>query len=143
MHLSHYNTLGKSTTALLEETFALFGYIHNVATENESLFTLGECQKWCKDRGIVHFTEAPYHPATYGADERLVQTFKQELEVSSIPYKSSMQEFYCNIGAHHGYSPSKLLTGRQIRTKIYLLLPSRAHAAQGRQLKETPHPSKF
>ena len=42
-----------------------------------------------------------------------------------------------------GYSPSELLTGRQIRTKIDLLLPSPAHVAQRRQLKETPHPSKL
>ena len=35
-----------------------------------------------------------------------------------------------------GYSPSKLLNGRQIRTKIAVLLPSPAHAAQGKQARE-------
>ncbi|KAL5489153.1 hypothetical protein EMCRGX_G018213 [Ephydatia muelleri] len=34
-----------------------------------------------------------------------------------------------------GYSPSELLNGRQIRTKIDALLPSSAHMAQGRQAR--------
>ena len=42
-----------------------------------------------------------------------------------------------------GYSPSELLTGRQIPTKIDVLLPSPAYAAQRRQLNETPHPFKL
>ena len=35
-----------------------------------------------------------------------------------------------------GYSPSELLNSRQTRTKIDTLLPSPAHAAQGRKAKE-------
>ena len=35
-----------------------------------------------------------------------------------------------------GYSPSELLNGRQIRTKIDTLLPSPAHTAQGKQVEE-------
>ena len=42
-----------------------------------------------------------------------------------------------------GYSPCDLLTGRQIRTEINVLLPSPAYAAQRRQLKEIPRPSKL
>ena len=34
-----------------------------------------------------------------------------------------------------GYSPSELLNGRQIRTRIDALLPSPAHMAQSRQAK--------
>ena len=35
-----------------------------------------------------------------------------------------------------GYSPSELLTGRQIRTKIDVLLPSPAHIAQKKQVNQ-------
>ena len=35
-----------------------------------------------------------------------------------------------------GYSPSELLNSRQLRTKLDTLLPSPAHAAQGKQAKE-------
>ena len=65
----------KSTMALLEETFSHFGYPYSLVTDNASSFTSGEFLEWCKDRGIVHLTGAPYHPATNGAAERLLQTF--------------------------------------------------------------------
>ena len=35
-----------------------------------------------------------------------------------------------------GYSPSELLNGRQIRTRVDTLLPSPAHVAQGKQARE-------
>ena len=107
----------KSTMALLEETFAHFGYPHSLVTDNASSFTSGEFQEWCKQRGIVHLTGAPYHPATNGAAKRLVQTFKQALKKSNLPCKSALQEFlmqYWRTPLAGGYSPSKLLTGRQI-----------------------------
>ena len=146
MHLSHYSCLFKVYMALLEETFAHFGYPHSLVTDNASTFTSGEFQEWCKDRGIVHLAGAPYHPATNGATERLVQTFKQAIRKSNLPCKSPLQEFlmqYRRTPLAGGYSPSKLLTGRHIRTKIDALLPSPAYAVQRRQLKETPRPSKL
>ena len=35
-----------------------------------------------------------------------------------------------------GYSPSELLNGHQIRTRIDILLPSPTHTAQGKQARE-------
>ena len=37
--------LSKSTMALLEETFAHFGYTHSLVTDNTSSFTSGKFQK--------------------------------------------------------------------------------------------------
>ena len=99
----------------------------------------GEFQAWCQERGITHLTGAPYHPATNGAAERLVQTFKQALKKSSSPPRQALQEFLmqhrCTPLAS-GYSPSELLNGRQIRAKIDTLLPSPAHTAQGQQARQ-------
>ena len=69
---------------------------------------------------------SPYHPATNGADERLIRTFKEALRKSSKPPKQALQEFllmYHRTPTHCGYSPSELLNGRQIRTKIDTLIP--------------------
>eukprot|EP00731_Ephydatia_muelleri_P007450 Em0003g1698a len=90
-------------------------------------------------RAITHLTGAPYHPATNGAAERLVQTFKQALSKSSLLPRAALQEFliqYRRTPRSEGYSPSELLNGHQIRTKIDVLLPSPAHVSQGKQARE-------
>ena len=98
-----------------------------------------EFQAWCQERGITHLTGAPYHLVTNRAAERLVQTFKQTLKKSSLSSHQSLQEFliqYRRTPLTSGYSPSELLKGRQIRTKIDILLPSPAHTAQGKQAQD-------
>ena len=133
------STSTKSTTELLEQDFAHFGYPHTIVSDNATSFSSEEFQAWCRERGIIHLTGAPYHPATNGAAERLVQTFKQALTKSSLPPRAALQEFlmqYRRTPRAEGYSPSELLNGRQIRTRIDILLPSPAHTAQGKQARE-------
>ena len=83
------STSSKSTTAILEQEFGHFGYPHTLVTDNATTFMSQEFQAWCKQRGIVHLTGAPYHPATNGAAERLIQSFKQALRKSSLPPKEA------------------------------------------------------
>ena len=133
------STSSKSTTAILEQEFAHFGYPHTLVTDNATTFMSQEFQAWCKQRGIVHLTGATYHPATNGAAERLIQSFKQALRKSSLPPKEALQEFlmqYRRIPFASGLSPSELLNGRRIRTKIDTLVPSIPHLLQGRQSKQ-------
>ena len=133
------STSSKSTTAILEQEFAHFGYPHTLVTDNATTFMSQEFQAWCKQRGIVHLTGAPYHPATNGAAERLIQSFKQALRESSLPPKEALQEFlmqYRRIPFASGLSPSELLNGRRIRTKIDTLVPSIPHLLQGRQSRQ-------
>ena len=151
------STSTRATLDLLEEDFAHFGFPHTLVTDNAPTFTSEEFQHWCKKRGITHLTGAPYHPATKGAAERLVQTFKQALRKTSLPPKRALQEFlmqYRRMPTSCGFSPSELLNSRQLRTRIDSLssellnsrqlrtwidslLPSPTHIAQGRQFKET------
>ncbi|KAL5517830.1 hypothetical protein EMCRGX_G003454 [Ephydatia muelleri] len=87
------STSSKATTELLEQDFAHFGYPHTIVTDNATSFVSVEFQAWCKERGITHLTGALYHPATNGAAERLVQTFKQALNKSSLPPRAAVLEF--------------------------------------------------
>ena len=124
------STSSKSTTAILEQEFAHFGYPHTLVTDNATTFMSQEFQAWCKQRGIVHLT---------GAAERLIQSFKQALRKSSLPPKEALQEFlmqYRRIPFALGLSPSELLNGRRIRTKIDTLVPSIPHLLQGRQSRQ-------
>ena len=131
------STSTKATTDILEETFAHFGYPHTIVSDNATTFTSGEFKEWCKQRGIVHLTGAPYHPATNGAAERLVQSFKNSLNKSRDSPKQALQAFlmqYRRTPLSTGFSPSQLLNGRQIRCMIDMLLPSPAALAQKAQM---------
>ena len=75
-------------------------------SDNATTFSSAEFQLWCHQRGIKHLTGAPYHPATNGATEKMVQYFKQSLKKSKL------------------------------RNKIDALLPSPAHIAQEHQARE-------
>ena len=123
----------------MQEDFAHFGFPHAVVTDCATTFKSDEFQEFCKESGIVHLTGAPYHPATNGAAERLVQTFKQALKKLDKAPKDALQDFlrnYRRTPLSTSCSPSELLNGRQIRTKTDTLLPSPAHTAQGKQAKE-------
>ena len=133
------STSTQATTTLLEEDFAHFGYPHTIVSDNATTFSSAEFQLWCHQRGIKHLTGAPYHPATNGAAERMVQSFKQSLKKSKLPLRPALQEFlmqYRRTPLNTGFSPSQLLNGRQLRTKIDALLPSPAHIAQEHQACE-------
>lgn len=134
------STSTKATTDLLEQDFAHFGYPHTIVTDNATTFKSEEFQQWCRERGITHLSGAPYHPATNGTAERMVQSFKQALKKSTLPANAALLEFlmhYRRTPLDTGYSPSQLLNGRQIRCKIDTMLPSPAHMAQGKQSKMT------
>ena len=92
-------------------------------------------KEFCKERGIIHLMGAPYHPSTNGAAERLLQTFKQALRKSVELPKKALLGFlrqYRRTPTDSGFSPSQLLNGRQIRTKLDTILPSSAHIMQGK-----------
>ncbi|RUS91013.1 hypothetical protein EGW08_001230 [Elysia chlorotica] len=117
----------KATTRKLDEDFAHFGYPHAIVTDNAACFSSAEFQTWCEQRGIQHLHGAPYHPETNGAAERLVQTFKQSLKKSDLPPADALQEFlmhYRRTPLASGSSPSELLNGRQIRTKLDVIVPA-------------------
>lgn len=123
---------------LLEKDFAHFGYPHTIVSDNAQAFLSAEFQDFCKQRGIIHLTGAPYHPATNGAAERLVQTFKKALRKSSKSPNEALLEFliqYRRTPDSSGFSPSELLNGRQIRARIDTLFPTPAHVKQREQMK--------
>ena len=132
------STSTKATTQLLEQDFAHLGYPHMLVTANVMTFTSREFKTQCKARGIIHLIGGPYHPATNGIAERLVQTFKKSLRKSKLPLKEASQEFlmqYRRTPLLSGYSSSELLNGRYIRTKLDVMVLSPAHMAQGIQAR--------
>ena len=124
----------KASTESLEEHYTHFGYPHTLVTDNVTMFMSQELQAWFKARDFIHLTEAPYHSSTNGVAEWLVQTFKKSLRKSKLPLKEAVQEFWLQdrrTPLLSGYSPSELLNGRQIHTKLDIMVSSPAHMVQG------------
>ena len=120
------------------KTFHISGFPHTIVTDNAPCSTSEEFKGFCKERGIIHLTGAPYHPSTNGAAERLVQTFKQVRRKSAQLPKKALLDFlrqYRRTPTDSRFSPSQLLNGRQIRTKLHAILPSPAHIMQGKQTR--------
>ncbi|XP_067940407.1 uncharacterized protein [Watersipora subatra] len=53
-------------------------------SDNGTTLTSKEFQEWRKNQGVIHLTGAPYHLATNGAAERLIQSFNQALKKSDL-----------------------------------------------------------
>ena len=99
------STSTRATLDLLEEDFAHFGFPHMIVTDNATTFTSEEFQSWCTERGITHLTGAPYHPATNGAAERLVQTFKKALNTLPTRTESPKKSLRCLPPLHKNRPP--------------------------------------
>ena len=83
-----------------------------------------------KEYGMKHVHSAPYHPSTNELAERFVQSFKQALKVGErrgVPSQQCLAEFLLayQVTPHStiNESPSKLLMGRQLSTRLDLLHP--------------------
>ena len=87
------STLTKTIMVLLEEDFAHFSYSLKLFMNNSTTFLPEQFQVWCCEWGITYLTGAPYHLATNGPAEYLVQSIKPSLRKSSLLSKVVLQKF--------------------------------------------------
>ena len=66
----------EKTISVLRELFARLGLPEQLVTDNGPQFISREFTGFMASLGIKHLRSAPYHPASSGAAERLVQTVK-------------------------------------------------------------------
>jgi len=125
------STTAEKTVQMCREIFSSHGLPSVLVSDHGRQFTSDVFQRFLKMNGIVHKMGAPYHPATNGQAERYVQTFKQKLKALKCS-KSELHLSLCNILITYrkmihpstGKTPSQLIYGRQIRSRIDLMLPS-------------------
>ncbi|XP_060863495.1 uncharacterized protein K02A2.6-like [Metopolophium dirhodum] len=61
----------------LSEIFGRFGLPNTIIPDNGPQFRSSEFIEFCKQNGIVFYTSPPFHPATNGAAENAVKSFKR------------------------------------------------------------------
>ncbi|XP_037978548.2 uncharacterized protein K02A2.6-like isoform X1 [Plutella xylostella] len=118
------------TVEILKALFCRYGFPVHLVTDNGPTFTSAEFNKFCQTLNIKHTFTPPYHPATNGAAERFVETFKShvtKIKESGIPIASAINLFlfdYRNLPhSTTGVTPAKLMLGREMRNRFSLLRP--------------------
>ncbi|XP_062550294.1 uncharacterized protein K02A2.6-like [Armigeres subalbatus] len=121
----------ETTIRTMREFFANFGLPSVLVTDRGTQFTSDQFQKFLRNNGITHKMGAPYHPATNGQAERYVQTFKNKLKSLNCSRTEVHAELQKILMAYRrtvhpatGQSPSMLVFGRQIKSRVDLMIPN-------------------
>ncbi|KAL1249314.1 hypothetical protein QQF64_020319 [Cirrhinus molitorella] len=72
-------TNAEKTISILRHLWSAYGLPKELVSDNGPPFTSREFEEFLKNNGVCRILSAPYHPATKGQTERVVQTFKKAL----------------------------------------------------------------
>ena len=100
----------------LKEMFARWGLPEEIRSDNGPQFSSEEFSSFCKSNDIGLSSSSPYMAQTNGAAERAVQTAKRLLK-SDDP-TAALMEYRSTPLQTIGYSPSQLIMGRIIKTRL-------------------------
>ena len=98
-----------------------------------------EFQDFMKVNGIKHQLTPPYHPASNGQAERMVQVFKKSMEGRpsgrSIQHQISLLllRYRTTPNITTGKTPAELLMKRNLRTRLSLIQPMEGQNVRERQ----------
>ncbi|KAL0902232.1 hypothetical protein ABMA27_000152 [Loxostege sticticalis] len=125
----------KAVIEKLIDLMSRFGVPHTVVTDNGTSFTSQEFSAFCKLNGITQVFSPAYHPSSNGQAESFVKIVKKGLRgilMSSTVGKICQEKIskflfdYRNSkNSTTGKSPSELLFGRSLRSRLDLLNPAR------------------
>ena len=109
----------------LNRIFAIFGYPVSLKTDNGRQFVSGEFESYLNECGIEHRTGPPIWPQSNGEIERQNRIMLKSMKIAHAQGKDWKIELYKSLLAYRttpqettGVSPSKLMFGREIRTKL-------------------------
>ena len=138
-----------ATIRALREIFSRHGLPKSIVSDNGTQFTSAEFQTFCEMNGIAHITTAVYKPSTNGQCERVVQIVKSALkqarlsgENSDITLPAFLLRYRITPHTTTGQSPSMLLYGRQLRTRLDLIRLSVSDNVSQKQQKMMDKSSK-
>nr|XP_039271229.1 uncharacterized protein K02A2.6-like [Styela clava] len=100
----------------LKSIFAKYGIPKVIISDNGPHYSSGEFSKFAEEYGFCHITSSPRYAQCNGEAERAVQTVKNLLKRTKDLYMALLN--YRSTALKNGYSPSELLMGRKLRTKL-------------------------
>ena len=124
------STTTAKTITVLRDLFARYGIPRQLVSDNGPQFTSDEFKEFMTSNRIKHIRSSPYHPATNGAAERLVQTMKQALRAShqhgqpvELALATFLLQYRTTPQSTTGVTPSLLFLSRELRTRLDLMSP--------------------
>ena len=132
-------TAGRSIN-ILRQLFARFGIPQQLVSDNGPQFVSEEFKQFMITNGVKYIKSLPYHPASNGAVERMVQTLKLALKADNkrgVPIEKSLANLLLHYRvtphATTGVPPCTLMTNHGLRTRVDLLKPNIASNVHSKQ----------
>lgn len=121
-----------NTVNKLRDYCSRYGIPKKIISDNGRQLISDEFEYFCKTNGILHITSAAYYPASNGAAENAVKSFKSGLYKALTDPKNSKTDIETLISRYlfgyrvtphtiTGESPAKRMIGRELRTRFDLL----------------------
>lgn len=135
------STSAEATITALRVAFAQHELPDLIVSDNGPAFASEQYLEFLTRNGIRRMLVPPYHPASNGAAERVVQTVKNKLKKSAsgcFQTQISRLLFHYRTTPHEvtGRAPCELLTGRRFKTPLDVLRPSLQSSVLLKQLKQ-------
>ncbi|XP_062608629.1 uncharacterized protein K02A2.6-like [Saccostrea cucullata] len=138
------STTSNATINTLRTLFARQGIPAEIVSDNGPQFRSEEFRQFMESNAIRHITSSPFHPRTNGQAERFVQSFKKAIKSASgdsACINKKLNAFLCKYRitpqGTTNESPSILLYGRNIRTRLDILKPDLATTVMHKQYGST------
>ena len=137
------STTSQKTITEIRKLFSAYGLPMQLVSDNGPQFISEDFAQFMKSNGIKHIRCAPYHPASNGAVERLVQTFKKAMKAAKECGKDLQQALSNFLLTYRSTphtttneTPAQLFLNRKLRTRLDLLLPNKDKTILGAQAKQ-------
>lgn len=136
------NTTSATVIRLLRTVFATHGLCETLVSDNGTSFVSNEMKQFLSSNNIRHVTTAPYHPATNGLAERMVQTIKDKLrKMDDLAWEVRIPNLLLGLRATPcittNKTPAELLMKRKLRTLLDTIHPDNIqHKKVENQIRE-------
>lgn len=140
------NITSSETILSMMEYFATWGLPVILVSDNGPSLVSDEFELFLKGLGIFHVRTAPYHPASNGAAENAVKTFKKHFKLlvkEGFSLKTALTRFLFSyrstVHCTTGCTPADLHLGRPMRSKWDLLRPNLRNKVLQQQMRQVHH----
>ena len=122
----------KHTIEVLKEVFATYGIPYLILTDNGPQFSAESFAQFAQSYGFTHTTSSPRFPQANGEAERAVRILKEILKKNEDPHLALLTQRTTPL--LNGLSPSQLLMGRHLRTRLPVIPSTLLPGVTGRNL---------